>query len=66
MALKIETDIRSIFLELQEMENLKVYRVTVTDGDRALNISRPPLTRLEKSGLGFIEDATLADRKSVV
>lgn len=60
MALKIETDIRSIFLELQEMENLKVYRVTVTDGDRALNISRPPMTRSEKSNLGFIEDATLA------
>jgi len=57
---KSETDLRSIFLELQEMENLKVYRLTVTDGKRSLNISRPPMTRLEKSNLGFIEDATLA------
>ncbi len=60
MVPKKHSDLRSIFVELQQMVNLNVYRVTVTDGDRALNISRPPLTRLEKSGLGFIEDATLA------
>ena len=60
MVQKSETDLRTIFLELQEMENLKVYRLTVTDGKRSLNISRPPMTRSEKSNLGFIEDATLA------
>ncbi len=60
MVQKSETDLRTIFLELQEMENLKVYRLTVTDGKRSLNISRPPMTRSEKSNLGFIEDSTLA------
>ena len=60
MAMKSETDLSNIFLELHEMENLKVYRFTVTDGKRSLNISRPPMTRSEKSSLGFIEDATLA------
>ncbi|PIJ62940.1 hypothetical protein [Mesotoga sp. H07.pep.5.3] len=60
MVPKKHSDLRSIFVELQQMVNLNVYRVTVTDGDRALNISRPPLTRSEKSSLCFIEDATLA------
>ena len=60
MVQKSKTDLRSIFLELQEMENLKVYRFTVTDGKRSLNISRPPMTRSEKSNLGLIEDVTLA------
>jgi len=57
---KRPTDLRSIFDELQEMVRLNVYRITVTDGKRELNISRPPMTRSEKSNLGFIEDATLA------
>jgi len=42
------------------MVNLKVYRLTVTDGKRELNISRPPMTQSEKSNLGLIEDVTLA------
>ncbi|HDP77603.1 MAG TPA: hypothetical protein ENN47_05365 [Mesotoga infera] len=60
MAQKSKTDLRSIFLEIKEMVRLKVYRITLTDGKRELNISRPPMTRSEKSNLGFIEDATLA------
>lgn len=60
MVQKRPTDLRSIFDELQEMVRLNVYRITVTDGKRELNISRPPMTRSEKSNLGFIEDATLA------
>lgn len=60
MVPKQHTDLKSIFNELQEMVNLKVYRLTVTDGKRELNISRPPMTRSEKANLGFIEDVTLA------
>lgn len=60
MALNELVDLKSIFGELREMVDLKVYRFTVADGKRSLNISRPPMTRLEKANLGFIEDATLA------